>query len=845
MANVFFEIKIGDSGGPKSGGRIVFKLFDDVVPKTAKNFRELATRAVPNGYKSCGFHRIIPKFMCQGGDFINHNGTGGLSIYGPSFADENFKLKHDKPGLLSMANSGPNTNGSQFFITTVRTSWLDGKHVVFGEVVEGMDVVTLMEDVGSASGKPEKKFELMLYLSAVQQDIQGDWKRLGSGSFGNVYKGVYLGIDVAIKEVLPSNDYDVAKYFEREWRLMKEARHPNVVLFLGLSRAPSPDNRIFIVSEFIDNGNLRQLIHDTRQPLEWPLRMSILTDIARAIAYLHARRCIHRDLKGENLLMTANGRVKVTDFGFARIAARNDEEVRRLTFCGTDSYMSPEILKGEEFDLPTDVFSMGVIFCEVLARRLADDNVFKRSAPHWAIDADEVRARASPGCPPELVQLALDMCAADPQARPALREILARLRTIELAVLEKAGDAHVGSIKFLTAGRKRPGPTPRIPSFGMGVGSEIRYGQATIEDVPEPKTTAPATESVRELNDAVRHLDKITISKGPPNIFPPEHGRTPASEKSRWESPRWDGDSMYYSRRSRDFGYIPSEPGSDSASPLLQEPPTVGNSHSPSSYSETVLQMHGRDMNVSTPSGISTLKPSRLDDTLSAMTVRASPTNNANVLPDQPVHQTEPSDMSIEDATQASKIIQVETTRGSRMSVDSYHTASSAIMSPAEIPPTDSEVLGSIAAATEGSTTTMRRIVEPEPSFIHRFTIIKPGSARKATGSTSPTSNGREISPPPPDHAPLWSPFEFFFGGGYGTKCDLCMKRLGWGWKPVLECDDCGMRTHLKCGEFAPRDCGLRGPRHASPPTTVAPPISPKFKANVKRRTGENTAAPA
>jgi LIM domain kinase 1 len=105
--------------------------------------------------------------------------------------------------------------------------------------------------------------------------------------------------------------------------------------------------------------------------------MSILTDIARALAYLHARRCIHRDLKGENLLLTANMRVKITDFGFARIAARNAEETRRLTFCGTDSYMSPEILMGEEFDLPTDVFSMGVIFCEVIARRLADDNVFK------------------------------------------------------------------------------------------------------------------------------------------------------------------------------------------------------------------------------------------------------------------------------------------------------------------------------------------------------------------------------------------------------------------------------------------------------------------------------------
>ncbi|EPQ28036.1 uncharacterized protein PFL1_04363 [Pseudozyma flocculosa PF-1] len=611
------------------------------------------------------------------------------------------------------------------------------------------------------------RFDVINFADLTGPD-GGEWVKIGGGSFGVVFKGEYLGTQVAIKEVLPNNTYDVEKYFERECVLMKEARHPNITQYIGLTKSPGPDGRIYIISEFV-GGNLRGYIADKKKPFPWRLRMSFAMDIARALAYLHARNCMHRDLKGENLLITANERIKVCDFGFARIAARNDDEMRRISYCGTDGYMSPEILLGLDFGLPSDVFSLGVIFAEIASRHLVDSQTFKRTVPTFGLDADEVREMACEGCPEAFIQLILDCVEEDARDRPDMRQVVVRLRTIEREVLlrdEKENRYAIGSVRGATVhsimGTKLKRMTaPRLPSFNGAVklGSHSRH---TSED------DEASGSSGDELEEALVALEKIGIDPDDPK----KQGSLKATSTfkvSGHGNPWWsedNGDSLPSINQS----WLPSPPTSASARRGESQDGLLANQdYADSDYSTSVIR-----------SSKLTQKHAPLpimeEPASSTMTVTQDSSSSGGGGGGRDNNHRNGHAGHAHNHSNASSTDSSPRRQGGAHSVDpSFMTAHTHRADP-------SLALATLASAPSDF------YAAPGPIH-HRFTLVKNSTKRPAsiavTAAAAATGGGGNnlLSSP----GSLLPPAVMLSNAL--AKCWVCGKRIGW--KPFMDCDDC------------------------------------------------------
>jgi len=328
----------------------------------------------------------------------------------------------------------------------------------------------------------------------IDYQYLSDFKLIGKGIFGIVYKASYLGTDVAVKECLPfikQYGFDFEKVFNREVTILKECRHPNIVQYMGTC---IHDDKFYIVTEYVKNDNLKTWITERIEELPWKLRVNFAIDIARALAYLHSKNIMHRDIKPENILITENGRAKICDFGFSRFAAKTEEEKRRLSYCGTETYMAPEIILCMDFNESIDIFGFGIILCEMVAGQLAE-KAYKRKIPGFEIDPDDVYSycEKDPSCPKEFAKLAIDCTKYEENERPSWKTIITKLNEIDQEIENSYNIGIIPATGLIS-------DDFLIPLSPAIKGQTIDYSGGT--------TTIKKTNSVKSLNLDTEELKK-------------------------------------------------------------------------------------------------------------------------------------------------------------------------------------------------------------------------------------------------------------------------------------------------------------------------------------------------
>lgn len=672
--------------------------------------------------------------------------------------------------------------------------------------------------------------------------------------------------------------------------------------FIGLCLAPNvtdsddssedaaaalPRRRILIISEYLSAGNLRSRIHNPSLDFSWRLRISFAIDVSRAVAYLHARNCIHRDLKGENLLLSDNDRIKVCDFGFARLAARNEEEMRRMSFCGTDGqcvlvqgmcltstdecpvttgYMSPEMMLGEDFTIATDIFSLGVIFCEIASRKLVHGDVFERGVPSFSIDHDEVRRRASPGVPAAFVELCIACTATGADQRPKIREILVTLQGIEADIIASqatAGSYNVGSLGFSAkhGGRgkgKRPFPG-RIPSF-KGQITGLTYSKSKEAD-DDDKNDTDAT-SDEDVDEMLSKLEKLQVgSKG--SVFLNADAIT---STSRLTSGHGDDNESAVNT----YSVIKSSKNNARSSFLDHHRDTAGHSSSlvtikgclpsnPSLVSNgTLPSLPASWLEMAGVEDPHHIKVKCKEDASKGAIVATSPpaapgrtsaeandaTSSDSDSPTTPVNE-EVGEGSVPRGTPVVTVVMPGSLPESKFATIRLLSVPIALA--------DSDVVSMVASNTGARP--------------HRFTLIKPGWRaiweQGLTGGAAVSSNSRKESGPKSSNRSRTSSNRSSFdianrvqddnstteqaeqavqrqliGAGLLSRCQMCEKRLGL-LKPYLACDDCQHIYHQRCGDMACLDCKHKSVSAVEVKSTPGVPVkgkSKKFGREIKQK---------
>lgn len=522
-----------------------------------------------------------------------------------------------------------------------------------------------------------------------------------------------------------------------------------------------------------------------RKPFPWRLRLSFAMDLARAVAYLHARSCLHRDLKGENALVTANDRIKVCDFGFARLAARNEDEMKRMSYCGTDGYMSPEILMGMDFSLPSDVFSLGVIFCEIAARHLVDSSTFRREMPSFGLDSKEIREMASEGCPDALIELCLDCVKVEPEERPDMRQVIYRLRLIEMEIiareekLAKGTLTSVGSLRgaslraVLGSKKKSPGRNA-LPAFkedgGLASHDEDKENAQSRKQSARQDSNGSSDE---EFEAALAQLEEGLVAKAR------------AEDKAEIvEVAIAQGDTI----KTAGQGY--PWPG-DEATPLID---TIKKSWLSAEQQRALLAQSTNDKG-----SIHLLSGQRLSELATPV---ATPMDELRDPFGDSAEEENASCMTLKNATVQASESAFKTAPNRQMQADTQEEAAS------EIPIAD------IASS----------ILRPAMLY-HRFTLVKNGTRRpslsKLRNLTSTVDLPRQAHKSIGDLAAVaGSEVGVSTANGENpttllppaimlsqalSRCHVCSKRIGW--KPFLDCDDCPYKCHVACSEWAEPTC--------------------------------------